>query len=202
MAAEKTDMSRQDYFVSKWNRDVYAAGKNSVFEVIDQHLSAPPKRILDIGCGFAQVSELFQKKYGTELYLLDGDSDSNSATATRKNKYGSVDNFQFYLPEATLKSHWNDRDMSYTFVDARNPLIDPTVKFDLVYSLLSCGFHYPVLTYRDFIRKHTDQDSIIIMDFRRKIIAREQESAGFNIVHRLEGSDDSKKNKLQIKFRD
>ena len=49
--------------------------------MLEQYLPRPPKRILDIGCGYAHISDMFQKKYGTELYLLDGDISGNAEHA-------------------------------------------------------------------------------------------------------------------------
>ena len=190
-----------EYYLRHWNAPAYVKDTETVFELTDQYLKTPPKRILDIGCGYANVSNLFQKKYGCELYLLDGDFADNNPNADRKAKYGPAEDFLFYSPISKLKEQWDSQGMTYTFVDANNIQIDPDVKFDLVYSWISCGFHYPVNTYKELILKHTTQDAVIIMDFRRKLIAHEQELAGFDVVHRLEGTDISKKNKLHIQFR-
>lgn len=153
-----------EYYTSRWTKPNYVGTKIGMFQRLDQYLPHPPQRILDIGCGFAKTSELFQKKYGTELYLLEGER--NDRPGDRTGKYGEVDNFRFYLPVDKLRQQWDEQGMTYTFVNGASPDIDPNVKFDLVYSWLSCGFHYPVGTYRDLIKQHTTDDSIIIMDFR------------------------------------
>lgn len=189
-----------EYYLRHWLAPDYVKGTENNFHLVDQYLKTPPKRILDIGCGYANVSSLFQQKYGCELYLLDGDFADNNPEATRKAKYGPVEDFLFYSPVSKLKEQWDRQGMTYTFVDANNIHIDPDVKFDVVYSWISCGFHYPVATYKDLILRHTTEDSVIIMDFRRKLVGHEQSLAGFEVVHRLEGDDTSKKNKLHIRF--
>jgi SAM-dependent methyltransferase len=186
------------FYAPKWSDPEYIQGKRQVFEMVDQYLDSPPRRILDIGCGYAHVSQFFQEKYGTELWLLDGDRSLNTEQHTRKAKYGPVEDFQFYAPVSQLRAHWDSQGMQYTFVDAQQPEIDPTVKFDLVYSWISCGFHYPITVYQDLITDHTSSDSVIIMDFRRKSLAAQ--SQHFSTVNRLRGTDQGKKQTLHIRF--
>lgn len=188
------------FYAPKWTDPEYIQGKRQTFEIVDQYLTAPPQRILDIGSGYAHVSEFFQKKYGTELWLLDGDRSLNTEQHTRKAKYGPVDDFQFYAPVQQLKDHWDSQGMRYQFVDAHSPQIDPTVKFDLIYSWISCGFHYPVSVYKDLIQRHSTDRTVIIMDFRRKTLA--EQSHCFRVVDQLRGSDQSKKLTLRIQFND
>lgn len=183
------------YHIDYWVTPEYMQACENIFNMIDAYLPEPPKRILDIGCGFAYVSELFQKKYGCELYLLDGDV-SSTPDATRKGKFGEVSSFQFYLPVERLQEHWTSKGIKYTFVDANDISIADDVQFDLVYSWISCGFHYPLSTYKELIKKHTDANSKIIMDFRRKALSSQMKD--MNIVFRLEGNDTTKKQKLHI----
>lgn len=193
------DIEIVDNLNERWTSPEYTAHIEEIFNQLDQYLKTPPKRILDIGCGFAGVSERFQKKYGTELYLLEGDFSSNTETATRKGKYGSKETFKFYMPVSLLKEHWDSRGIKYTFVDANNIDVPEDIKFDFVSSWISCGYHYPVNTYRDFIKKHVTEDSVIVMDFRRKSLG--EQMVDFDIVHSLTPEDGSKKSRLHIKFK-
>lgn len=189
-------MDTLDY-IDLWNSPAYVAGKDRLFELIDAYLNEPPTRILDIGCGYARVSQRFQEKYGTELYLLDGDVESTKHIE-RAAKYGSVDDFKFYVGVDNLKNYWDFQGMHYTFVDANNITIDPLIKFDLVTSWISCGFHYPYQTYHDLIVKHTDPTATVIMDFRRKSLSSQQHD--FDIVGGyLRGDSLSKKQTLHIR---
>jgi SAM-dependent methyltransferase len=182
-----------------WNDSQYLEWCDDIFNQVDQYLKTPPLRILDIGCGFARVSELFQKKYGTALYLLDGDS-SLTETAIRGGKYGAKESFKFYMPVSDLKTHWDSQNIKYTFVDANDINISDDVKFDLVCSWISCGYHYPANTYRNLIKAHTTSDSVVIMDFRRKLLKDQIDD--FNIIHNLTGYNDQKKYRLHISFKD
>jgi SAM-dependent methyltransferase len=187
-------------YQNSWSKPGYIEGKQKLFERMDAYIGRAPRRILDIGCGFAKTSELFQKKYGSELYLLE--SDIGNSPGQRIGKWGTAESFQWYLPIERLKQAWDDQGMTYTLVDGANLQVSADVKFDLVYSWLSCGFHYPVSTYRDFIKQHTTPDSIIIMDFRGNLTSQQRadlESQDYEVVKVVEASD--KKRTLHIRFK-
>ena len=185
-------------YKSHWLGETYINATEDIFTQVDAYLGKGPKRILDIGCGFANVSKQFQEKYGSELWLLDGDMATNPETSKRVNKFGSIDDFQFYATVSELKAQWDRQGMRYTFVDANNINIPQDIKFDLVYSWISCGFHYPVSVYKDLVMKHTTEDSVVIMDFRRKSLPLQQQD--FEIVKRLDGEQVQKKYRLHIKL--
>ena len=181
-------------WLEKWTSTEHDKFKQESFSVLDNFLTSPPKKILDIGCGLAKESELFQKKYGTELYLLDGDFD-NTKEKTRDIRFGSADNFKFYSKISDLQSSFDTRNMKYTFIDANSIILDAQIKFDLVYSILSCGFHYPADTYKDLIKKHTTTDSIILLDIRHETLDKQKSIEVIKEVKRYK-----KHSTLQVKF--
>ena len=183
-----------------WCKPQYIEGKRQLFERMDDYIARPPRRILDIGCGFAKTSELFQKKYGCELYLLE--SDMSNSPGRRIGKWGTVDSFQWYLPIERLRQAWDSQGMTYTHVDGATLDVPADVKFDVIYSWLSCGFHYPVTTYKKFIQDHASEDAVIIMDFRGNLTAHQQAtqlSSEYEVIKVLETSN--KKRTLHIRFK-
>jgi hypothetical protein len=58
---------------------------------------------------------------------------------------------------------------NYHLVDANNIIIPEDKKFDVITSWLSCGFHYPVSTYKDLILKHSHENTKVVMDLRTHI---------------------------------
>lgn len=150
-----------------WEGEWYRKLKTNNFNAVNNFLKTPPKRILDIGCGYAFESEMFQQTYQTELYLLDSTIE-NTIDIQRQTNYGPADQFSFYNTVNTLTQSYNQRNMNYVFIDSNNIELDNTITFDVIYSFLSCGFHYPASTYRHFILEHSTKDSVIILDLRKK----------------------------------
>jgi len=148
-----------------WETPQHLKKKKELFNIVDSYLDFKPKRILDIGCGLARESEYFQKKYGCELYLLDGDF-GDTSSVRREIKFGTVDNFAFYNKIDDLKKSCDERGMNYVFVNANNIDIPSDIKFDLIISNLSCGFHYPANTYKSLVQKHSSEDTKVIFDLR------------------------------------
>ena len=185
----------KQHYIDKWKKDKHITVKHNQFEWLDSYLDKPPRTLLDIGCGHAHIARFFQEKYGTELYLLDGDV-STTLDRSRTARFGSVDDFSFYSTVNELKTVWDSWGMNYHFVDANDPCIPSDVRFDLITSWVSCGFHYPYDTYHDLIVRHTDPGSVVIMDFRRKSIPKQM--GNFDIVEVLRGDASSKKNTLRI----
>jgi SAM-dependent methyltransferase len=155
-------------WMEHWSSKEYFKSKLENFEVIDNWLQKPPSSILEIGCGQAIESINFQKKYNTELWLLDGDS-STTEDRNRFSKFDKVDNMKFYNPIDDLKSFYNKSEIEYTFVDANNIQIPENKIFDVIYSFKSCGFHYPIDTYYELIKKHSDEKTKLIFDIRNKV---------------------------------
>jgi len=180
------------YWTEKWDDPQHIKSKVEIFKLLTDYLVTPPKNILDIGCGYARESEYFQKEYGTDLWLLDGDFNSTK-DKHRQVKYGTAETFAFYNKVETLLESYNSRGMKYTFVDATNINIPANVKFDLIYSGLSCGFHYPANTYKDLVLKHSHKNTKVVFDLRNV-----QEQEDFEIVNVIR--KDRKSVKAEIKF--
>ena len=153
-----------------WGTELYQKNKRENFEILDAYLNTAPKRILDIGCGLAWESRWFNEKYGSELWLLDGDVSDNADkldSAASGSYHTTPDEFLFYHSLETLDQELKQLNTkNYKLVDCNNINIPEDVKFDLITSWVSCGFHYPVNTYRDLILKHSTPDTKIIMDLR------------------------------------
>lgn len=166
-----TEFYQKDW-TKLWWSDGYQAKKNAGFDALDSYLEQPPKRILDIGCGMAWESRKFNAKYGTELWLVDGDVTSNKNKDIKHSNHG-----KWHADPATLLFYHSldyineelagSQTTNYHLLDVNNISIPDDVKFDIVTSYLSCGFHYPVSTYRNLILKHSHADTVVAMDLRR-----------------------------------
>lgn len=181
-----------NFWHKEWTKEEYINAKTEKYNTIKDFLKTAPATILDIGCGFAWESSLFQKNHNSKLWLLDGDFDS-TASRTRKIKYGDTESMAFYSKIDELKNAWDSRGLDYTFLDANNLNLSDDIKFDLIYSGLSCGFHYPANTYKNFILAHSHENTKIIFDLRRGQTHTDVEE--INLINRYKKHDT-----VQIKF--
>lgn len=96
--------------------------------------------IVDIGCGMAGIDVFLKERYpDAKLYLLDGDGDE-------KNFRGGFDDEMqpFNSKSATEEFLTSNGVDEFEWIDAG---IKEQIKADLVVSLLSWGFHYPLDVY-------------------------------------------------------
>lgn len=174
----------------KWTTDQYIAKRRENFDIVTAYLNQPVGRLLDIGCGFAWESRWFSEKYGTELWLLDGDADTN-ATKSESASYGNwnadSNELKFYHTFDFLDSKLQELGTkNYRLVDANHINIPSDVKFDLITSWLSCGHHYPVRTYIDLMHKHSHANTRIIVDIRCKGTTNNLIGVdGFEVVNKI-----------------
>lgn len=170
-------MNESRWMTGEWARPEYQQDKKQNFDILTQHLTESPINLLDIGCGLAWESRLIENKYGTNLWLLDGDVTANSDKPSYSSEikyHNSTEDFLFYHSLDTLDKNLKQLGTkNYTLVDCNNIQIPENIKFDLITSWLSCGFHYPVSTYKDLILKHSHENTKIIVDLRIHIKTKE-----------------------------
>lgn len=162
-------MAEYNELIAGWLTEDYYKEKKQNFDILSKYLQTPPNTILDIGCGLAWESRMFSDNFNTELWLLDGDVSANEEKGSTSyfNYHTTADTFNFYNSMEFLKSELDKRNTkNYHLVDANNIIIPEDKKFDVITSWLSCGFHYPVSTYRDLILKHSHENTKIVMDLR------------------------------------
>ena len=168
-------MSR--WLSGEWSTPEYQAAKKLNFDLLDAELKNPPISILDIGCGLAWESRMFNNKYGTELWLLDGDTALNTNTSELVSEDGyhvNPNEFLFYHPMSWLKEQLDAKETkNYNLIDVNNISIPKDKKFDVITSWLSCGFHYPASTYKDLILQHSHENTRIFLDIRLHLKTKE-----------------------------
>lgn len=134
------------------------------------------RRVLDIGCGVGGIDALLYARCGApELYLLDRDGVGDVHYGFRDCAawYNSLDRTrELLLLNGVAPEH------IHTFDVGREPL-PRGARFELVLSLLSWGFHYPVETYLDYVCEHLTDAGAVIIDVRRGTAGRETLASRF-----------------------
>ena len=121
-----------------------------------------PKSLADIGCGYAFIDLMVYRRYGSRLVLIDIEKTDEIYFMYREQGAG-------YSNLATARTFLEANGVPASAITTINPnqqTLDKLPKVDMAMSLLSCGFHYPVATYIDFIRTHVTK--ALVMDVRRR----------------------------------
>ena len=132
--------------------------------IVDKQLAGD---ILDIGCGVAGIDVFLNEHYknnSPDFYLLD------KTEIEKKVFYGLKDKAAFYnsLPVAKklLIENGVKEEKIHTQEVGEDNKIKFGKKFDLVISLISWGFHYPVSTYLDQVYEMLNSGGTLIIDVR------------------------------------
>ena len=153
--------------------DTYSTMKNS--------LPSNVEHILDIGGGLGGIDALLIKEHYTHqptVWILDGLADapthikadqtfSNSAVASEFLQRNGVNKVGFINPNLARQS----------------PEFGGPVKFDLIISNASYCFHYGPQEYLEFIKYHSHEDTVMILDVRayKDEWVQQLIEAGFNL---------------------
>lgn len=149
-------------------KQLYQDDMRQEYLTIKPVLPAQCSSVLDIGCGVAGIDVFIQRHYADQpidFFLLD-------KSHVEKNV------FYLFKPDGAF---YNSLDVSRTMltdngIDAQrvhlreateHDGIDVDRKTDLVISLLSWGFHYPVATYVEQVCDLLSDDGIVIVDVRK-----------------------------------
>lgn len=145
---------------------VYHKSLQNDYNDIHTHLNNY-KSVLDVGCGMAGINLMLDKPDAT-FYLFD------KTQIEKRIYYGFNRTGCFYnsLEEAANFLKENGMVGKICSIDiASGGKIDALTNIDLVISLISWGFHYPIPTYINDVNKILAQNGIIIVDLRKERVA-------------------------------
>ena len=132
------------------------------FKTFKNYLPNSPENIMDIGCGLGIINiylnEFFEKK--PVFFLLDKNK------VDRKITYGFSSNYESYndLNETKNILLENNIDTSCMYLFDVEKQFVITKKMDLVISLKSMGYHYPINTYIELLRNCCTKNTVFIFD--------------------------------------
>jgi len=139
------------------------------YESIKNSLQENPSSVLDIGCGVAGIDVMLTRHYDKagkkiDLYLLD------KTELNKKVFYGLEKTAAYYnsldVARDFLIANGASKENIHTQEVAGNPIFQGK-QFDLVISLISWGFHYPVETYLDEVYDLLKPGGKLIIDVRK-----------------------------------
>ncbi len=122
-----------------------------------------PKRIADIGCGYAFLDLILWREYGCEIVLIDIED-------SEERHFGFEETGAGYTSLQVARNFLIENGVPEDKITLVNPKTDDVSAlgdFDLVTSFLSCGFHYGLNTYDDFFRTQVRDGGAVIVDVRK-----------------------------------
>ncbi len=121
-----------------------------------------PRRLADIGCGYAIFDLFVYHSLGCDLLLIDIEQ-------TGDRHFGFMEQGAGYSSLATAVRFLTANGVPESRISTWNPNREDApdgAPLDLAVSFLSCGFHYPVDMYMPFFRFAVAETGAVILDLR------------------------------------
>lgn len=160
-------VSIESFFTHKKVEQLLSDEMWSEYQSMKAYLPIHAKSILDIGSGVAAIDVLLYQHYSEDkpsIYLLDKTEMPSKVYYSFKPKgcyYNSLP-----LSKKLLVDNGIPSEKVFT-EEVSEGGINFNTKFDLVVSLISWGFHYPVSTYLDQVYDQLNDGGALIMDVRK-----------------------------------
>lgn len=165
------------------------------YEMIKPFLSSRCENILDIGCGLGLIDIALYHHYehNVNLYLLDKTSHIDEKTNIR----GYNKHYVFYNSMEACRKTLSDNCVKQKHiltyeVSEQNLEEIKNNKYDLIISLLSCGWHFSINTYLDLIKKCLNTNGLLILDIRHNTGELELALENFELVTEIINTAESK----------
>ena len=129
----------------------------------------PGDRILDVGCGLGLIDLVLYKRIhpAPDVYLVDKDAEHASLSSVgggfHKSYTFTADldlTRTIFLQNGTKEKHVH-------FVEPDTKAVGALPNIDLILSITSWGFHYPIETYWEGVQKIMHEKSVLLIDVRK-----------------------------------
>lgn len=168
-------------------KQMYLADMEKEYNSIRQHLPESCQSVLDIGCGLAGINIFLSQHYNAQnvdFYLLDKSKMEDEIYYLYKESgafYNSLG-----MAEEILLNNNIPKDKIHLIEATENNDINTSATFDLVISLISWGFHYPVSVYLDKAYDKLNPGGTLIIDVRKDTSGLEDLEQKFGAVNKIE----------------
>lgn len=156
---------------------------------------APPQRVADIGCGYAMFDMFLAQDFGCHLVLIDLEQNDHR-------HFGFQDEGAAYSNLGVARRFLTDNGVSDGAIQTLNPDSADLGKvrdLDYAFSFISCGFHYPWQTYREFFETALRPGGSVILDIRRrKSPAAQAEMAALGQIDVVDQAADGSADRIML----
>lgn len=182
----KLSVSLKAVLFSSQIRQAFCDDLENDFLMIRKYLPQNAKSILDIGCGVAGIDALISEYYKDDLgvFLIDKTVIDKKVFYDFENK-GSFYNSLDISRDLLAMNHVGVKNIFLQDATEDNQ-INFENQFDIIISLISWGFHYPISTYLSTVYFKLNEGGVLILDVRKKtsgIREIEQQFGNCKIIH-------------------
>ncbi len=138
------------------------------YNIIKPYIPTVAHRILDIGAGVGGIDvalfKHYEKSHNVKLYLLD------KTYIDKKIHYGLKEKAAFYNSLEITRDLLSLNGVPERNIHLQNANDENKIEggpFDLVISLISWGFHYPISTYLEQVYNRLNDGGTTILDIRK-----------------------------------
>jgi SAM-dependent methyltransferase len=147
---------------------MYAEDMRREYQSIREALPRVCRSVLDIGCGVAGIDVLIQRHYGdqaVDFFLLDRSEVTPSVFYSYQSRGAFYNSLEVARGLMTMNGLPAERIHLLEATPENDIKITGTV--DLIISLLSWGFHYPLEGYLVRVHELLSADGVLILDVRK-----------------------------------
>ena len=140
------------------------------------------KNILDIGCGIGAINIFLNNFYNgsANFHLIDKNYVSKKVIYGYRESNAEGYNDLLLTKEFLKKNSINENSISTYDID-KDRLKE--IKYDLVISLISWGYHYPLEVYINYLRENSNEETIYIFDIAEEYVSTEDVNKYFNKIN-------------------
>ncbi len=131
-----------------------------------------PKTVADIGCGYGFIDLFIARDFDCDLVLIDIEESETRKFGYRNDGagYSNLGTAKAFLAANGVRAD------AITLVNPRKTDVLATQSIDAAISLLSCGFHYPLSTYSDYLTRNLRDGGGVIVDIGEKSLAEQMDA--------------------------
>ncbi len=152
-----------NYFQYKNLSKIISSEIEKEFDLFKDYIPKNIKTVMDIGCGLGLINIFLNNNFKNiiNFYLLDQNK------IDHKIKYGFSKNYESYNNLLTTKKTLitnNIEEKKLNLIDVNKNYQIKDKSIDLVISLVSMGYHYPISNYVTLLRKTCTKNTVFIFD--------------------------------------
>jgi hypothetical protein len=155
-----------------------------------------PKSVADIGCGYSIFNLFLWQDHPGRILLIDLET-------TKERHFGFKMKGAAYTNLNVAKMFLEANGIASSDIICRNPNTADLFKekpVDLAVSFISCGFHYPIETYKEYFVRGVKSDGAVILDVRnRKLEAAQLSLQDLGTVSILTESANGSASRIMLK---